>query len=180
MTEAAVQTFSTLGCSVEAASPNTISPEQAYSTYVSVRLGTALQSKMEEWKEQIDRGLVRFIERNANKSAVEYTSAFFKLLKYWERIWSFFEKYNLLLTPTVAVPPFELDSFGSREIAESKVSPLSWMSFTYPFNIAGQPAASVPCGWTDDDLPVGLQIVVSRFDDVLVLKAAAAFEQASP
>ena len=48
MTEAAVQTFSTLGCSVEAASPNTISPEQAYSTYVSVRLGTALQSKMEE------------------------------------------------------------------------------------------------------------------------------------
>ncbi len=57
---------------------------------------------------------------------------------------------------------------------------ICWMSFTYPFNITGQPVASVPCGWTDDGLPVGLQIVGRRFDDVTVLRAAAAFEQVLP
>ncbi len=86
----------------------------------------------------------------------------------------------MLLTPTAAVPPLELGKFGVREIAGVKVSPLGWMPFTYPFNITGQPAASVPCGWTDDGLPIGLQIVGRRFDDVTVLRAAAAFEQASP
>ena len=126
------------------------------------------------------KGLARFIERDKNRSAIEYTNTCFELLKYWEGIWPFFEKYDLLLTPTVAVPPFELDSYGPREIAGSKVSPLGWMPFTYPFNITGQPAASVPCGWTDDGLPIGLQIVGRRFDDVTVLRAAAAFEQSLP
>jgi aspartyl-tRNA(Asn)/glutamyl-tRNA(Gln) amidotransferase subunit A len=101
-------------------------------------------------------------------------------LDYWNKILPFFERYDLLITPTVAVPPFGLGSYGPREIAGQKVSPLSWMAFTYPFNITGQPASSIPCGWTDDGLPIGLQIVGRRFDDVTVLRASAAFEQASP
>ncbi|MEE8372765.1 MAG: amidase family protein, partial [Dehalococcoidia bacterium] len=51
---------------------------------------------------------------------------------------------------------------------------------TCPFNLTGQPAASVPAGWTDDGLPVGLQIVGRRYDEVTVLRAAAAFEEACP
>ena len=180
ITEAAVKTFATLGSTVEAATPGVGSPEKAYSTYVGVRLATILQDKMEEWRDRIDPGLARFVERNTNKSATEYTKACFELLEYWDGIWPFFEKYDLLLTPTVTVPPFELGSYGPREIAASKVSPLNWIAFTYPFNITGQPAASVPCGWTDDGLPIGLQIVGRRFDDVTVLRAAAAFEQALP
>ena len=135
---------------------------------------------MEEWKEQIDPTLVRFIERSKNKSAIEYIKACFEQLEYWNGIQPLFEKYDLLLTPTVAVPPFELGSFGPREIAGSRVSILGWMAFTFPFNLTGQPAASVPCGWTNDGLPTGLQIIGRRFDDVTVLRAAAAFEQDSP
>jgi aspartyl-tRNA(Asn)/glutamyl-tRNA(Gln) amidotransferase subunit A len=180
ITEAAVKTFVTLGSSVEAASPEVRSPEKTFSTLVAVRLAAVLQGKMKEWGNQINPALARFVERNKDKSATEYIKACFEQEEYWHGIWSFFEKYDLLLTPTLAVPPFGLGSFGPREIAGSKVSPLSWMAFTYPFNLTGQPAASVPCGWTDDGLPIGLQIVGRRFDDVTVLRAAAAFERASP
>ena len=180
ITEAAVKTFATLGSSVEAASPEVGNPEKTLSTLVAARLAAILQDKMKDWGNQIDPALARFIERNKDKSATEYIKACFEQGEYWHRIWPFFKKYDLLLTPTVAVPPFELGSFGPREIAGSKVSPLSWMAFTYPFNLTGQPAASVPCGWTDDGLPIGLQIIGRRFDDVTVLRAAAAFEQVSP
>lgn len=57
---------------------------------------------------------------------------------------------------------------------------MTYLAYTYPFNVTGQPAASVPCGWTDDGLPVGLQIVGRRFDEATVLRAAAAFEEAFP
>jgi aspartyl-tRNA(Asn)/glutamyl-tRNA(Gln) amidotransferase subunit A len=58
--------------------------------------------------------------------------------------------------------------------------PYGWLPYTYPFNLTGQPAASVPCGFTHDGLPIGLQIVGRRFDDVTVLRAAAAFERERP
>ena len=56
----------------------------------------------------------------------------------------------------------------------------AWIPFTYPFNVTGQPAASVPCGFTKDGLPIGLRIVGRRFDDSTVLRASAAFERARP
>jgi aspartyl-tRNA(Asn)/glutamyl-tRNA(Gln) amidotransferase subunit A len=69
---------------------------------------------------------------------------------------------------------------GPDEIDGVPVTPASWIGFTYPFNFTGQPAASVPCGFTGAGLPVGLQIVGRRFDEPAVLRAAAAFEKAYP
>ena len=180
VTEAAVKTIDAISSGVNMATPEVRSPERAFSTLVGVNLAAAWQGKLEEWREQIDPGLVLFIERNQDRLATEYVKASFEVLEYWQGIRAFFEEYDLLLTPTVAIPPLGLGQFAVREIAGVKVSPLGWMPFTYPFNITGQPAASVPCGWTDDGLPIGLQIVGRRFDDVTVLRAAAAFEQASP
>ncbi|MFC1954105.1 amidase family protein, partial [Chloroflexota bacterium] len=180
ITRAAVKAFSTLGSTVEAASPDVSSPEKSFSAVVGITLAAVLQDKLEEWRGQIDPVLIRFIERNKDRLATEYAEARMEHVEYWNGMSSFFEKYDLLLTPTVAVPPLELGQLGVREINGVNVSPLGWMPFTYPFNITGQPAASVPCGWTDNGLPVGLQIVGRRFDDVTVLRAAAAFEQVSP
>ena len=112
---------------------------------------------------------------------MEYAKAALELEEFCYQIQPFFENYDLLLTPQTAVPAFELDKLEVGEIAGVKGSPfIDWTPFTYPFNFTGQPAASVPCGWTNDGLPIGLQIVGRRFDDATVLKAAAAFEQASP
>ena len=55
-----------------------------------------------------------------------------------------------------------------------------WTAFTYPFNLTGQPAATIPCGWTASGLPVGLHIVGRRYDEATILRASAAFESASP
>ncbi len=179
-TEAAVQTFATLGCTVETADPQADSPQQSFSTVTAASMAAGLADKLHQWRDRFEPALVTFIERNKNISATDYINARIANLKYRDKIQSFFEEYDLLLTPTLAVPAFEVGIYGPREIAGERIAPIGWMPFTYPFNITGQPAASVPCGWTDDGLPVGLQIVGRRFDDTTVLKAAAAFEQASP
>jgi aspartyl-tRNA(Asn)/glutamyl-tRNA(Gln) amidotransferase subunit A len=92
----------------------------------------------------------------------------------------FFETYDLLLTPTIATPPFKVGLDNPTEIAGRPVEPYDWIPYTYPFNLTGNPAASVPCGFTKDGLPVGLQIVGRRFDDVSVLRAAAGYETIAP
>jgi aspartyl-tRNA(Asn)/glutamyl-tRNA(Gln) amidotransferase subunit A len=92
----------------------------------------------------------------------------------------FFERYDLLLTPTVPLPAFELGIEGPTEVAGRPVGRLGWTPFTFPFNLTGQPACTVPCGRTAAGLPVGLQIVGRRRQEAAVLRAAAAFEAAAP
>ncbi len=180
-TAAAVRTFETLGATVEAVSPEIDSPNPAFGIIWGVRYASFYRERLEKWRDQMSPRLVAIIERNKDRSAMEYARAAIELEELCHRIQPFFENYDLLLTPQIAVPAFELDKVEVGEIAGVKGSPfIDWTPFTYPFNITGQPAASVPCGWTDDGLPVGLQIVGRRFDDVTVFKAAAAFEQASP
>lgn len=180
ITEAAVKTFTTLGCTVEVANPEVRCPRGAFGIIASAAAAVDLQDKLEEWREQLWPNTLRLIEQYKDRLITDYGKAVLEQVEYWDGIWPFFEKYDLLLTPTVAVPPFELGKYEVTEIAGVKGEALDWIPFTWPFNLTGQPAASVPCEWTDDGLPVGLQIVGRRFDDVTVLKAAAAFEQAAP
>ncbi len=180
VTDRAAMVFESLGAAVELAYPGTKSPESPFSLVVGSMLAATLQDKMVEWESEMDPGLVRFVRLSENRLATEYVRASLELSDYWSAVRPFFGKYDLLLTPTAAVPPFEVGRTSVREIDGVRVSAIGWMPFTYPFNITGQPAASVSCGWTDDGLPVGLQVVGRRFDDVTVLKAAAAFEEAQP
>jgi len=106
--------------------------------------------------------------------------AWFDRLSWNEHPRRLFEKYDLLLTPTIACPPFRVGLDNPTEIAGRAVEPYEWIPFTYPFNMTGQPACSVPVGLTKDGLPIGLQIVGRRFDDATVLRAAAAYERAAP
>ena len=87
----------------------------------------------------------------------------------------FHAKYDLLLTPTVAVPPFQAgcDDPPGWERKD-------WMNLMVPFDVTGQPAISVPCGFSPDGGPIGLQIVGRQGTDALVLRAARAFEKANP
>jgi aspartyl-tRNA(Asn)/glutamyl-tRNA(Gln) amidotransferase subunit A len=96
------------------------------------------------------------------------------------KMWRFMRKYDLLLTPTLAVPPFEVGIQGPSVIDGKEVDQFEWLHFTYPMNLTGQPAATVPAGWTDDGLPVGLQIIGRHLGDAMVLRASACFEAAQP
>lgn len=92
----------------------------------------------------------------------------------------FMARYKLLLTPTLAVPPFPIHVQGLEKIDGRYVRPAEFLAFTIPMNLTGHPAATVPAGWTADGLPVGLQIVGRHLDDPMVLRASAAFEAAAP
>lgn len=90
----------------------------------------------------------------------------------------FFDKYDLLISPMVAVPPFEVGR-SQPDGADGKAN-MHWSPYTPQFNLSRHPAASVPCGLTRDGLPIGLQIASAHYKDALVLAAAARFAEASP
>jgi Asp-tRNA(Asn)/Glu-tRNA(Gln) amidotransferase A subunit family amidase len=100
----------------------------------------------------------------------------------WWQMHSFFERYDLLLTPTLAVVPFPHlgGPAGPGEIDGEPIERFAGWHLTCPFNLTGQPAVTVPCGFSRDGLPIGLQIVGRRHADADVLRAAAAYEDAAP
>jgi aspartyl-tRNA(Asn)/glutamyl-tRNA(Gln) amidotransferase subunit A len=90
----------------------------------------------------------------------------------------FMLRYDLVVTPSVAVPAFEARAPGS--VPMDPASMLGWTPFSYPFNLTQQPACTMPCGLTRDGLPIGLQFVGPMFRDDLVLRAARAYEAVRP
>ena len=88
-------------------------------------------------------------------------------------------RYDLLITPTLSTPPFAAERTAPPGWGKRKGGS-DWMATTFPFDLTGQPAISVPCGFTAQGAPVGLQIIGPRGDDALVLRAARAFEKANP
>ena len=172
--------FEGLGCHVEVVNPGWESPEEAFATIVAAQFYAAWADALPAREADMDASLVRLIRRGGAVTAREYLTAMAQVSAYWQEVHIFLARFDLLLTPTAAVPPFALGTGVPREIAGQEVSRLGWMPFTYPFNLTGQPAASVPAGWTEDGVPVGLQIVGRRHADRTVLAAAAAFEAACP
>jgi aspartyl-tRNA(Asn)/glutamyl-tRNA(Gln) amidotransferase subunit A len=112
--------------------------------------------------------------------AETFTDANTTRKKLCNQMWRFMQHYDLLLSPTLAVPPFPLNMQGPEIIDGRMVRSDHWLSFCFPFNFTGQPAASVPAGFTASGLPIGMQIVGRHLDDGLVLAASAAFERIQP
>jgi amidase/aspartyl-tRNA(Asn)/glutamyl-tRNA(Gln) amidotransferase subunit A len=102
----------------------------------------------------------------------------------FDAIQAVFRSYDLLLTPTVAIPPVDnaddRDTIGPIEVNGISVNPLIGWCPTFLINFSGHPAALIPAGLTEQDLPVGMQIVGRRLDDASVLAASAAFERLRP
>jgi aspartyl-tRNA(Asn)/glutamyl-tRNA(Gln) amidotransferase subunit A len=123
-------------------------------------------------------GLVMMLERQW--TAEQFSDAAMQRQAVCATIARFMADYDLLLTPTVSSPAFPIEHFNAQTVAGLPVSQVNSSPFTYPFNWTGQPAASIPAGFTAAGLPVGLQIVGRHLADGTVLSAAAAYEQARP
>jgi aspartyl-tRNA(Asn)/glutamyl-tRNA(Gln) amidotransferase subunit A len=100
----------------------------------------------------------------------------------YEEICRHFKSYDILITPTLTCTAFKIGTDWAHEIDGKDVSnqPLAWQPHTPPFNLSGHPAASIPCGWSNDGLPIGMQIVGKRLDDMTVLQVSQAFEEIAP
>ncbi len=176
----AVQVFERdLGCTVEHADPGWPDPyETLWGLVINESDLTGLRKLADSLGGRMSPHLADALR--AEWTAEQLTSAVMGRKAVYNAAWRFFRTYDLLLTPTLAVPPFEHGIQGPGEIGGRTVEPFYWLSFTFPFNLTGQPAATVPAGWTADGLPVGLQIAGRRLDDPTVLRAAAAYEAAAP
>ncbi|HJW76487.1 MAG TPA: amidase family protein, partial [Thermoleophilia bacterium] len=169
-----------LGCSVEQANPGWRNPFDAFWAIVANDSDLRGMRRMidKTGTDKISPHLVDFVRRPW--TAEDFTDAQMVRKEVVNKMWRLMRDYDLLLTPTLAVPAFEIGIQGPTTIDGKEVADTEWLHFTFPINFTGQPAATVPAGWTDDGLPVGLQIVGHHLDDPLVLRASAAFEAAAP
>jgi aspartyl-tRNA(Asn)/glutamyl-tRNA(Gln) amidotransferase subunit A len=176
---AAARAFADLGAKVEDVSPDIGDPSGILRTLYGSAQAGAHAARPPAEKAQMDPALVAYAEASASFTVVDYLKAVGARQAMVDVLRRFFERYDLLLTPTLCLPAFPLGIVGPDEVAGREVTHLGW-TLCYPFNYSGQPAVSVPAGWTAGGLPVGLQIVGRRLEDALVLRAAAAFEAARP
>ncbi len=176
----AAQVFeSHLGCTVEEANPGWDDPFDAFAALMVLDTDLkGMRAMVEQHGDQMSPHLVDLIVRPW--TAEDLTNAVVARKQVVNKMWRLMGKYDLLLTPTLACPPFPVHMQGPERIDGRIGAPARWISFTFPLNMTGQPAASVPAGWTGDGLPVGLQIIGRHLDDPTVLRAAAAFEAARP
>jgi aspartyl-tRNA(Asn)/glutamyl-tRNA(Gln) amidotransferase subunit A len=177
---ASAQRFADLGCHVEEAHPGFPDPDEAYGILSSATTAARLGDRLPAWRERFDRSLVPQLDYGMRWSATDFVKAANVRRTLSDAFVKFFMLYDLLLTPTLAAPPLPVGVDSYREIGGRKVGSRGWIAFTFPLNLVGYPAATVPCGWTHDGLPVGLQVIAPRLADALVLRASAAFEALAP
>ncbi|MGW4490095.1 amidase family protein [Amycolatopsis sp. NPDC004368] len=133
-----------------------------------------MRALIEQYGDQMSPNVVEIISKPW--TAEQLTSARMTCKAVQNKMWRLMAHYDLLITPTLAVPPFPLYTQGP-EIVEGRMVPsTTWLGFCFPINLTGQPAASVPAGFTAGGLPVGLQIIGRHLADGDVLRASAAFE----
>ncbi len=178
----AVKTFEKIGATVDEVNIKMPDAGEALVAKVASEILAFIGDKIEEWKKVAYPLYIAIIEQAKEVKGYEYAKAEILRDLIWSSIRDLFKKYDFLITPTTAVPPFKIDEIPGPTSIRGKDVPLivGWMPFTFPFNFTKQPAASVPAGLTSDGLPVGLQIVGRPLDDVGVLKLSAAYERMKP
>ncbi|HEU5028750.1 MAG TPA: amidase [Spirillospora sp.] len=175
---AAAEAFTELGAKVEQADPGFADPVADFEVLWFAGAAKVVEHLTAEQRARLDPGLREICEQGARYTAVEYLSATARRMELGRMMGLFHERYDLLLTPTMPIAAFD----AGLEVPPGAPSPrwTSWTPFTYPFNMTQQPAASLPCGFTADGLPIGLQVVGARHADALVMAACRAYEQARP
>jgi len=175
---AAAHLLQSLGAEVTEVAPGFDDPLAPFGHLFYGGAANALRTIGKRQRALMDSQLVAVADKAAQLSMLDYLAAANERMALCERMASFHRKYDLLLTPTLPITAFK----AGREVPEDWPSTRwpSWTPFTYPFNLTGQPALSVPCGFSSDGLPIGLQLVGRRFEDATVLRAGQAYQLAAP
>jgi aspartyl-tRNA(Asn)/glutamyl-tRNA(Gln) amidotransferase subunit A len=140
--------------------------------------GTLYADIAESAKRKLDPGFSRMIDRSSEICVSDHFRTLQKRADFCRRVAEWFADFDLLLLPTVPIEPFRAEDDGPPDMDPAPAVPWArWTPFSYPFNLTGQPAASIPCGWLDSGLPVGLQVVAKRFDELSVLRFCSMWER---
>lgn len=172
--------FAQLGWVVEDAPLKIKSPEDEFMMFESMALTFDYKKVAAAQRDLISPTLLRMIDNAKNLTPLDVMNSLYRRVTLYEEFHQFFKSYDLLVTPTVAVTPFAHGIWSPKYIAEKSASPCLWFAFCYVCNMAGLPAASIPCGFSTDGFPVGMLIVGPRGADLRVLQVAQAFEEIAP
>ena len=180
LTRRAAERFSDLGCHVEAVDPGWDNPQEAFARDYHAQIAWKMSPDYDKQPDYFEPSLAFMIEAGRNVSAEEIVLGGVFRTNFYHQVREFFQRYDLLMTPQMPIGAWSVEQ-GPREIDGIHTpSMFDRLPFTVPFNWSGYPAASVPCGFTSEGLPVALQVVGRWHADSQVLQAAASFEQAAP
>ncbi|OBC09162.1 amidase [Mycobacterium sp. 852013-50091_SCH5140682] len=175
---AAVNILAAAGADVEEVSPGFPDPVHAFHVLWFSGEAKVLEGKLTgDHTRPVDPGLLRTAEIGAGFSASDYLDATAVRMALGERMGRFHQRYDVLITPTLPLTAFPV----GQDVPDGSGSPdwTSWTPYTYPFNLTQQPALSVPCGFSRNGLPIGLQIVGPRHADALVLRVGQTYQDAT-
>ena len=171
--------FESLGCLVEEAEPDFADFDAVFKTVRALAFLTGVLPRIARHRDQVKETILWEIDRGERLTAAEIAWAETKRTELYHRMRRFMERYEFFVLPTVQVLPFSVDQPYPTEIDGVPMETyIDWMKSCYYISIVGNPAISVPCGFTPEGLPVGLQIVGRHRDDWGLLQMAHAFERA--
>ena len=181
MVEDAARLFGKLGARVEQAAPDMSDVPEIVRLTRGYLMVARHGDRLAKHRDVLQAGLVENTEQGLALSPRDIAEGELLRTRQWERVCAFMADRELLITPTAAVPPFPIEQPHPLEVNGRPMGKAMARSFlTYAFSVLGLPALSIPCGFTRQGLPVGLQIVGRRRAEAAVLTAAAAFEAARP
>jgi aspartyl-tRNA(Asn)/glutamyl-tRNA(Gln) amidotransferase subunit A len=175
----AAQTLAALGARVERVDPGFPDPRDAFWVHWTSGAFNALRKLPSDKFALLEEGLRQAFDAGSRHTLADYFDAVAARTALAERMKQFHRDWDLLVTPTLAVPAFAVGRVAPEAPAGLEHDWTWWTPFTFPFNLSQQPAASVPCGFTADGLPVGLQFVAPPHREDLALRAAQAFQRAT-
>ncbi len=174
LVDLAVQKLADLGACVEEKEPLIVDPREIGRIFFTGGYIARFRAMAAATRARVDPALLSLVERAERHSAEDVRQAYDQRYRLGCQLADFFEDFDLLVTPTTICPAFKLGRNAPDGFADDLAE---WSAYTYSFNLAQNPAATVPCGSTEGGLPVGLQIVGPKFSDAAVLAASAELER---
>jgi len=182
--ERAARRFAELGCKVEEARIDWGNPHDFHRIIYSVNVAARHYERALARPDWFETTMLRMILDGAQISAIQFQQANLARTVFAEKVRGTFETLDLLLTPQMPLAAWPSDPGPFEGVADLGGKPahsiFERVPFMYPFNLTGQPAANVPCGFTKEGLPVGLQIAARWHRETDVFRAAACFEALQP
>jgi aspartyl-tRNA(Asn)/glutamyl-tRNA(Gln) amidotransferase subunit A len=182
--EGAVQHLEAAGAHVEALDEDFAAFEPIFLVFLQAGLAARVGAQVKAFGDRVAASLRESVERGARWSGADYASALAERTAVFRRVQALFARFDVLVSPTLSRPALDADHDAYAPILidgrEAGSIRGAWYPYTFPFNLSGHPAISLPCGWSSDGLPIGLQIVGPWHADRRVLALASRLERERP
>jgi amidase len=180
LVDASRSAFEAIGCRTDDAFPDLADARDVFLTMRAHLYASDLGQLLEDHRDELKATVVWNVEEGLRLGQADLARAERERTELVTRVARFFERYDALVMPVTQVPPFDVDLEYPTEVGDATMATyVDWMESCWSITVTGCPAISVPCGFTDDGLPVGVQIVGRRGEDLPLLRLAHAFERAT-